>query len=133
MSKLKSTDTVTPLPTYTINSFSILVTDNDTKEDNKRETFSGRQTFLEKSILINQNTNLKLKVNRQINKINALNNKNRECYSISWSMNTIYAGDSSIQTSKKIETSNACDNGTCSVVITIEKKKGKVYLVLGVK
>jgi hypothetical protein len=71
--------------------------------------------------------------NFTINEFKSLNNKNRECYSISWSMNTIYAGDSSIQTSKKIETSNACDNGTCSVVITIEKKKGKVYLVLGVK
>lgn len=57
----------------------------------------------------------------------------RECYSISWSMNTIYAADSSVQTSKKIENSNACNNGTCSIVITIEKKKSKLYLILGVK
>ena len=42
MSKLKTTKTVTPTPTYTTNSFGILSTDDDTKEDNKRETFRGR-------------------------------------------------------------------------------------------
>ena len=42
MSKLQLTNTVTPTPTYTTNSFRILATDNDTKEDNEREIFRGR-------------------------------------------------------------------------------------------
>ncbi|WP_136667834.1 hypothetical protein [Flavobacterium sp. H122] len=44
-------------------------------------------------------------------------------YVISWSMNTLYAGDSSIQTSKKIVSSNCCDKGTCSILVSVEKKK----------
>ena len=77
MSKLKSTDTVIPRPIYRTNSFDILTTDDNMKEDNEREAFKSWQTFLEKSVLINQNNNLKLKVNYQIDKITTLNNENQ--------------------------------------------------------
>ena len=41
-SKLKSTDTVTPISTYRTNSFDILITNDDIKEDDKREAFKIR-------------------------------------------------------------------------------------------
>ena len=42
MSKLKSSDTVIPISTCTTNSFDILTTNDDIKEDNKREAFKIR-------------------------------------------------------------------------------------------
>lgn len=71
--------------------------------------------------------------NFTFNEFKQLSNKESGYYSISWSMNTIYAAESSVQTSKKIESSNCCDKGTCSVQISIDKKNGKIYLISGVK
>ena len=55
--------------------------------------------------------------------------KNLSTYAISWSMDTIYPAETSVQTSRKIETSNCCDKGTCSVLISFEKKTEQVQLL----
>lgn len=63
--------------------------------------------------------------------IEDLKNTNKEVvnYSISWSMNTVYAADTSVQVSKKIETNNCCENGTCSILISVDKKNNRIYLL----
>lgn len=71
--------------------------------------------------------------NFTFNEFKQLTGKEVGYFSISWSMNTIYSADSSVQTSKRIETSNCCDKGTCSVLISVDKKNGMIYLISGVK
>ncbi|MES2812485.1 MAG: hypothetical protein V4670_08460 [Bacteroidota bacterium] len=56
-------------------------------------------------------------------------NKEVVNFSISWSMNTVYAAQTSVQTSKKIEMNNCCENGTCSILISVDKKNNSINLL----
>lgn len=64
-----------------------------------------------------------------LNEFKQVVNKDIVNYAISWSMNTIYSADSSVQTSRKIEASNCCDKGTCSILVSVEKKSEQIHLI----
>ncbi|WP_428223529.1 hypothetical protein [Flavobacterium sp.] len=55
-------------------------------------------------------------------------NQNPAAFSLTWSMDTLYPAETSVQTSRKIELSNCCDKGTCSVTVFFERKKEHIQL-----
>lgn len=54
--------------------------------------------------------------------------QNLYTFSITWSMDTLYPAETSVQTSRKIELSNCCDKGTCSILISFARKKDQIQL-----